>query len=70
MLIILQRLVPALVESIKVAGLVLVSSRTGDAEEEALMSRSGTARGYNPPEGVDGVIYYDTKLEFNDTIDM
>ena len=57
-------MVPSLIESIKVAGLVLVT----DTSEE---HRSGiTERAYRMPEGVDGMLRGNGVLRFNEMIDM
>ena len=57
-------MVPALVESVKVAGLVLVTDTSEDADESA------AARNYRMPDGVDGVLRGNGVLRFNETIDM
>ena len=58
-------MVPSLIESVKVAGLVLVTDRS---EENPL---SGSAvRSYRMPEGVDGVLKGNGILRFNEMIDM
>lgn len=81
-----QNLVPALIESIKVAGLVLVIDTS---EEKSPSSSSGvtttTAPGsvapssaaaqpsqslYRMPDGVDGILKGNGVLRFHDTIDM
>lgn len=58
-------MVPSLIESIKVAGLVLVMNTTADEawSEPAI-------RGYRMPDGVDGILRRDGVLRFNETIDM
>ena len=57
-------MVPSLIESIKVAGLVLVT----DTSEEHM---SGSAeRSYRMPEGVDGMLRGNGVLRFNEMIDM
>ncbi|KAL8784263.1 MAG: hypothetical protein Q9213_004085 [Squamulea squamosa] len=53
-------LVPALVESIKVAGLVLVVD----------MSENNARESRRIPEGVDGVVKADGVLRFNEVVDM
>ncbi|KAI4216377.1 MAG: hypothetical protein LQ351_001387 [Letrouitia transgressa] len=62
----LLRLIPPLIESIKVAGLVLV---TNVSDEPGTV---GTARerNYRMPEGLDGMLRGDGILRFNDSIDM
>lgn len=57
-------MVPALIESIKVAGLVLI---TDSSEDNAPCS---AARGYRMPEGVDGMLRGNGVLRFNEMIDM
>lgn len=61
-----QELVPALVESIKVAGLVLITDVTyaTAAPEAPVLSFHGI------PEGVDGILRENAILRFNETIDM
>ena len=58
-------MVPSLIESIKVAGLVLI---TDTSEEQA--PSSGGARAYRVPEGVDGMLHSNGVLRFNEMIDM
>ena len=63
-----QNMVPALIESIKVAGLVLVSDTS---EDSTARTRSmAAARSYRMPDGVDGVLRGNGVLRFNETIDM
>ena len=57
-------MVPSLVESIKVAGLVLV---TDTSEEQA---STPAVAAYRMPEGVDGILKGNGVLRFNDTVDM
>ena len=57
-------MVPALVESVKVAGLVLVTDTSGDRGVTAAQ------RDYRMPDGVDGVLRGNGVLRFNETIDM
>lgn len=52
-------LVPALIESVKVAGLVLVTDKS-----------ESDSKGGRIPEGVDGVLKGNRVLRFNETIDM
>ena len=59
-----QNLVPSLIESIKVAGLVLVT----DTSEEHISSSA--ERAYRMPEGVDGMLKGNGVLRFNEMIDM
>lgn len=56
---------PALIESIKVAGLVLVM----DTSEENASDQS-TVRDYRVPEGCDGILKGNGVLRFNQSIDM
>lgn len=58
-------MVPSLIESVKVAGLVLVT----DTSEENRPSGSA-ARSYRMPEGVDGMLKGNGILRFNEMIDM
>ncbi|KAI4164494.1 MAG: hypothetical protein LQ342_001807 [Letrouitia transgressa] len=62
----LLRLIPPLIESIKVAGLVLVTNVSDEPETV------GTARerNYRMPEGLDGMLRGNGILRFNDSIDM
>lgn len=59
-----QNMVPSLIESIKVAGLVLVT----DTSEEHISSSA--ERAYRMPEGVDGMFRGNGVLRFNEMIDM
>ena len=61
----LLELVPALVESIKVAGLVLVTDTSSDVE-----GKDGGRGVYRTPDGVDGILKRNGVLRFNETIDM
>ena len=63
----MQKMVPALVESIKVAGLVLV---TNTSEDPASSERDLAGRSFRMPEGVDGILKANGILRFNETIDM
>ena len=58
-------MVPSLIESVKAAGLVLVT----DTSEESLPS-SSAARSYRMPEAVDGMLKGNGILRFNEVIDM
>ena len=60
-------MVPSLIESIKVAGLVLV---TDTSEESPPSAASTVARSYRMPEGVDGILRGNGILRFNEMIDM
>ena len=62
----LQNMVPALVDSIKVAGLVLVT----DTSEETPHRATAPQRSYRMPDGVDGILKGNGVLRFHDTIDM
>ncbi|KAL8718758.1 MAG: hypothetical protein Q9225_004138 [Loekoesia sp. 1 TL-2023] len=59
----LMRLVPALIESIKVAGLVLVTDMSEEEEGQP-------GREYRMLEGVDGLLKGNGVLRFNEMIDM
>ena len=58
-------MVPSLIESIKVAGLVLAMNTTADKAW-----REPSSRGYRMPDGVDGILRRDGVFRFNETIDM
>ena len=58
-------MVPSLIESVKAAGLVLVT----DTSEENPLTGS-TPRSYQMPEGVDGTLKGNGILRFNEMIDM
>jgi CDK inhibitor PHO81 len=60
-------MVPSLIESIKVAGLVLV---TDTSEEPPPVGNAPPARSYRMPEGVDGMLKGNGVLRFNEMIDM
>lgn len=62
----LMRLVPALVKSIKVAGLVLVTASSAEDDEEL----GDGDRGSKVLEGVDGVLKRNGVLRFHEMIDM
>jgi len=57
-------MVPSLIGSIKVAGLVLVTNTSEEGPAK------GSARGYRMPEGVDGMLRGNRVLRFNEMIDM
>ncbi|KAK4894381.1 hypothetical protein LTR28_002059 [Elasticomyces elasticus] len=59
-------LVPALIESIKVAGLVLISDVTNAS---AVRPRQATSFN-NIPKGVDGILKENGVLRIHETIDM
>lgn len=60
--------VPALVSSIKVAGLVLVSDASVEPEKR---SRGGLATAASSiPEGIDGILRRDGVMNFNKTLDV
>lgn len=60
-------MVPALVDTIKELGLVLVADTSNDGTERY----SGSNRGWAPmPEGVNGLMKDNGVLRFHDTIDM
>lgn len=58
-------MVPSLIESIKVAGLVLVTDTSEDNP-----SSGSAVRSYRMPEGVDGMLKGNGVLRFNEMIDM
>jgi CDK inhibitor PHO81 len=58
-------MVPALIESVKVAGLVLVSDTSAEST-----GGSGVADSYAMPDGIDGLLRGNGVLRFNETIDM
>ena len=60
-------MVPSLIESIKVAGLVLV---TDTSEDPPPSGASAPARTYSMPEGVDGMLRGNGVLRFSEMIDM
>ncbi len=62
-------MVPALVESIKELGLVLVADTSDDGD---VLAVPGTASSglYRMPEGVNGVLRGNGVLRFNESIDM
>ena len=63
-----QNMVPALIDFIKVAGLVLV---TDTSEDPAYSERNSVSMpSYRMPTGVDGVLKGNGVLRFNETIDM
>ena len=63
-------MVPALIESIKVAGLVLVTDTSEEDSPRTAASSAAAQRSYRIPEGVDGIFKGNGVLRFNDTIDM
>ena len=72
-----KNVMPALVETIKELGLVLVADTSDDVGETARFSNfAATDVGiagewtYRMPEGVNGVMRGSGVLRFNDTIDM
>lgn len=77
MQMILQNVVPALVETIKGLGLVLVadtSDETGQSAQDdataACAMGAAAEWAYRMPNGVNGVMRANGILRFNDTIDM
>jgi CDK inhibitor PHO81 len=66
--------VPALIETIKELGLVLVADTSDDAEQPGnnhLTGSMGVAEwAYRMPDGVNGVMKANGILRFNDMIDM
>ena len=59
-------MVPTLINSIKTAGLVLVT----DTSEELGTESAAAATGYRMLEGVDGVLRGNGVLRFHESIDM
>ncbi len=57
-------MVPSLIESIKVAGLVLVTDTSEDPPPD------GASHSYRMPEGVDGMLKGNGVLRFNEMVDM
>ncbi|KAI9835584.1 MAG: hypothetical protein M1819_002035 [Sarea resinae] len=75
----LLRVVPALAESIKVAGLVLITDTSGDEKAQSASSSSTNTSSSSAaaaffdmqmPEGVDGMFTPNGVLRFHETIDM
>lgn len=58
-------MVPSLIESIKVAGLVLVTDTSEENPPNGFEARS-----YRMPEGVNGMLKGNGILRFNEMIDM
>jgi CDK inhibitor PHO81 len=65
-----QDLAPALIESIKTAGLVLVSDITDSGADKAGAVGIAQPRRRTTPDGVDGFLVGDGVLCFNETVDM
>ncbi|KAL5439641.1 hypothetical protein PMIN06_009881 [Paraphaeosphaeria minitans] len=65
-------LAPAIIESIKTAGLVLVTDVSDNAAHENAQTNLGVARpiGDFMPNGVDGILKGNGVLRFNESIDM
>lgn len=63
-------LAPALIESIKTAGLVLVSDITDSGLENGTDLQVAQPRRYRTPDGVDGYLRGNGVLCFNETVDM
>lgn len=68
-------LAPALIESIKTAGLVLVSDITDSAADggaglDSAGLKVAQPRRYRTPDGVDGFLRGNGVLCFNETVDM
>jgi CDK inhibitor PHO81 len=61
-------MVPALIHSVKVAGLVLVTNTSGDSASDNTESHCYSS--FRMPDGVDGVLKGNGVLRFNETIDM
>ena len=62
-----QKMVPSLIESIKVAGLVLVTDTSEDGHAAAAVAQRAH---YRMPDGVDGILRGNGVLRFNEMIDM
>lgn len=62
-------LAPALIESIKTAGLVLVSDITDSVADNGSL-HVATPRRQTTPDGVDGFLRGNGVLCFNETVDM
>ena len=62
----LLELVPALAESIKVAGLVLITDISGTSTRP----KAPISSFHGIPEGVDGILEDNAILRFTETIDM
>jgi CDK inhibitor PHO81 len=69
---IIQSLAPALIESIKTAGLVLVTDITDSPEDGSVQPIPHIAqpRRQATPDGVDGYLRGNGVLCFNETVDM
>ncbi|KAI9686589.1 MAG: phosphate system positive regulatory protein pho81 [Bathelium mastoideum] len=65
----LLKLVPALIESIKVAGLVLISD-ISDGDGNLAQTNIGSSSLNGIPQGVDGIFNADGVLRFTETIDL
>ena len=61
---------PALVESIKAAGLVLVSDISEDFTPSHGPGPDALRHTYRMPEGIDGFLRGNGILRFNDSVDM
>ncbi len=60
-------MVPALVDTVKELGLVLVVDTSNEKTEPS----NGSTRGWSPmPEGVNGILKDNGILRFHDTVDM
>ena len=74
----LQNVMPALVDSIKGLGLVLVADTSEEPSEKVISgamtvttkTSASNAAAYRMPAGVNGVMRGSGVLRFNDTIDM
>ena len=64
-----QQLVPALIESIKVAGLVLISD-ISDPDHELGKANLQSSSSQGVSHGIDGVFKADGVLRFTETIDL
>lgn len=66
---VIQELVPALVQSVKSSGLILVSQGAATAADTVVDAWGGAAQG-KKLEGVDGVLMGGVVLQFEETIEM
>lgn len=64
-----QRLVPALIDAIKTAGLVLITDTSEETPRPTQQSGGGTPSS-RIPDGVDGILRANGVLRFNGTVDM
>ena len=66
-----QKYVPALVQTIRSAGLVLVADLSDEEHSSAGNGSTNAARASTePPDGIDGHIRKDGSLKFHNSIEM